>query len=182
MKGFTMYISTNQEVDISEIRRFFGVEDVRSYSLKSFSVKVSLHKFLNNDLGLKKISVQEPINEFIEIFLNYIRALKYDIKEYHITGIEYFLFYTMEPQKTLNSYQYIFKALAGQCLFEGAEGTQDWKNKIITKVSFGDRRNIMKSSKRIEIYELGKDISNNTGEKNHNQLKGIYPNIDQILR
>ena len=99
MKGFTMYISTNQEVDISEIRRFFGVEDVRNYSLKSFSVKISLHKFLNNDLGLKKTSVQEPINEFIEIFLNYIRALKYDIKEYHITGIEYFLFYTMEPQK-----------------------------------------------------------------------------------
>jgi hypothetical protein len=181
MKGFSMYISTKQAVNISEIRRFPGVEDARTYSLKSFSVKISLHKFYNNDWGLKKISEQEPINKFIEVFLNFIERLKINVEEYRITSIEYLLFYTMEPKKTLNSYQYIFKALAGQCLFEGAEGTQDWKDKIITKASFGDRKDIGKSSKRIEIYELGQDILNTKGEENYNQLKGIYPNIDQIL-
>jgi|GEM_PF-5273577 len=181
MKGFSMFILTTQAVDISEISRFQGVEDVRNYSLNSFSVKISLHKFYENDFGLKKISEQEPINKFIKMFLDFIKSLKYDIKEYRITSTEYFLFYTMEPKRNFNSYQYIFKALAGQCLFDGAEGTQDWKNKIITKAVFGNTRNIGKATKKIEIYELGQDILNTMGEKNYNLLKGIYPNIDQIL-
>ena len=180
MKGFRVTIRHKKRLEAMDVKKIWGVENASSIGYNTMSIKFSLYKFYGKNFGLEPIEDQECLKIALKHLLNGLEKLDAGCFEDEITRIEYSFFYEMEQGRNLNSYQYIFKFLAGACTFETAEGTDDWKIKKLSKAQFGNRKDISKSKKKLEIYSLSDHLNKQNGTL-YTELRDKFPILDQIL-
>ena len=180
MKGFRVTIRYKKRLEIVDVKNIWGVENASSIGYNTMSIKFSLYKFYDKNLGLEPIEDQECLKIALEYLLNGLEKLDAGCFEYEITRIEYSFFYEMEYGRNLNSYQYIFKFLSSACTFEAAEGTSNWKIKKLSKAQFGNRKDVSKSTRKLEIYSLSDHLSKQS-ETLYTELRDKFQIVDQLL-